>query len=126
MKNWKEKEKEKRKTINKITFSAKSALAPFSNKIWTICLCPSWAAIKRGVPPSFTLKKIEKWETKKKKKNKEKDTINKITWSARSTLAPPFSNKIWTICSCPSWAAIKRGVTPSFPLKKNRKMRNWK
>ena len=63
---------------------------------------------------------------KKKKKEKKKETINKRTLVARSTFGFPFSNKSWTICSCPFWAATQRGVVPSFTLKKNRKMRKWK
>ena len=69
MRNWK-KEKEK-ETINKITSVARSTFGfPFSNKIWTICLCPFWATIKRGILPYFTLKKIEKWETEKEREKK--------------------------------------------------------
>ena len=60
---------------NTKTFFARSTFAfPFSNKIWTICSYPCWAAIKRGVLPYFTFKKIEKWETEKKKKKKKEST----------------------------------------------------
>ena len=52
------------------------------------------------------------------KKKKEKERINKITLSGKSTFAFPFSNKNWTICSYPYWAATKRGVIPSFTFKK--------
>ena len=55
---------------------------------------------------------------RKKEKEIEKETINKITFIARSTFGFPFSNKSWTICSFPCSAAIKREVTPSFTLKK--------
>ena len=96
--------------MNKRTSSARLTFGfPFSNKIWTICSCPLKAAIQRGVIPFFTFKKIEKWETKKKK---EKERINKRnnqqnnTLSGRSTFGFPFSNKIWTICSCPFSEAI--------------------
>ena len=57
------------------TLSARSTFGfPFSNKSWTICSYPSSAAIKRGVLPSFTLKKIEKWETEKKTNRKKQWT----------------------------------------------------
>ena len=58
----------------------------------------------------------------KKRKKKEKETIRR-TWVARSTLDFPFSNKTSTMCSFPSWAAIKRGVVPSFTFKK--KIEKW-
>ena len=53
---------------------------------------------------------MRKWKKKKKKKTIKQNN----TWSGRSTYAFPFSNKIWTIFSYPSKAAIKRGVVPFF------------
>ena len=57
-------------------------------------------------------------ENEKRKRKKKKKNQQKITWVARSTFGFPFSNKIWTICSCPSSTAIERGVLPAFTLKK--------
>ena len=67
------------------------------------------------------------WRDWKNKINKFKMiTNNTITLFGRSTFAFPFSNKISTTCSCPLQAAIERGVTPSFTLKKNRKIKKQK
>ena len=67
MRNWKRKRKR-----NKITSSGRSTFgSPFSNKISTICSYPFSAATQRGVLSSFWFKKIEKWVSEKKKKNKQ-------------------------------------------------------
>ena len=67
---------------------------------------------------------MKKWDEKRKKQ--VKNLKKYVTLVAKSTFGFPFSNKSWTICSCPCWTAIKRGVTPPFREKKKMRKKKMK